>query len=102
MHDLTEADKKLLTEWLGERWLTSQECIDSYASNRDFDSPDDFFALKNKLVELGKWFPFWAYAIEVYCDTTLINPVHNWVFVDWFINAERFPKLVVRYLKEKK
>ncbi len=96
MHDLTETDKKLLTEWLGERWLTNQECIDSYASNRDFDSPDDFFVLKNKLVELGKWLPFfkqtWRKSEIEWPDT----------FVDWFINAERFPELVVRYLKEKK
>ncbi len=112
---MIDSDRKLLTEWLGEKWheivsnikpsdlhvsctCSEGELVLAYLGhkNRDFTTPDDFFALKNRLVEVGKFQKFKAHAWERW-DTREAAE-----FEDWLIDTERFPELVVRYLKEKK
>ena len=102
MNPLSEESKKWLTEFLEERWLSNQECIDSYASNREF-SPDDwqsFGDLKNKLVEKSLWYGengFERFILNWWNDNT--DRIQG--FTDWLINPAIFIPLVDEFLKEK-
>lgn len=63
---MTDEDRKLLTEWLGECWHeesktyegTCRFCKGIFHNNRTFIDPADFFAVRDRLVELGKWGKF--------------------------------------------
>ena len=76
---MTDDDKKRLTEWLGECWHEGMEVkpcsVGSMRTpcskcgknkyNRTFTTPYDFFACFNRLVELGEWLKFFAFAHEI-------------------------------------
>jgi len=121
MNDLTEQDRKRLTGYLdekwhwiandaeimcecGEIWLVRNIDLDAH-ENRTFTTPDDFFALKNRLVEKGEWGEFYFFVKGGYAHLQLEKPVFiNWKdqdFDDWLINAPRFCWLVSEWLKEK-
>ena len=119
---MTDDNRKLLTEYLGICWHTGnqssavgrvrmtggiilQKCTkcgkimsDSFhiiSENRTFATPDDFFALKDKLVEKGDWGQFIAFAELVrLCDNCI-----EWI--DWLINPANFCELVAEWLKRR-
>ncbi len=106
---MTDTQRKMLTEWLGERWLTNQECIDSYASNRCFDTWQDVGDCKDKLVEKGLWDDFlnWicrkVVGIGYYSDSK--SPLLTVFGVTWLFRPTdesgqpHFCRLVAEFLK---
>ena len=78
---MNEEHKKRLINWLGEKWHYLENdaeitcaCGEKWTvrsidiekhENRDFTTPDDFFACFNRLVELGEWLKFFAFAHEI-------------------------------------
>jgi hypothetical protein len=76
---MNEESKKRLIDWLGEKWHYLENdaevkcaCGEMWVvksidieqhENRTFTTPDDYFAVFDKLVELGEWEEFdeWAY-----------------------------------------
>ncbi len=122
MSELTEQDRKRLTEFLGECWheeevendaqckhceynVSGVEYGSDYISdyNRTFATPDDFFALKEKLVEKGWWMKFRLFTYELWINSLPISSsVYGLeIFEEWLINAPRFCWLVNEWLKEK-
>jgi hypothetical protein len=99
---MTEADRKLLTEYMGECWYpkykthaddcTCNKCLDYQQCNRTFDTWKDFGELKEKIDEKGEW-----YATQV-CNR-MFRPFE---FANWLIDKNRFPQLVVAWLKGRK
>jgi len=105
MNPLSDESKKRLTEFLEERWLSNQECIDSYASNREL-SPDDWQSLgdlKNKLVERGMWDGFEAWTFKKWDSMKPFGDYSRSLgqYADWLINSAIFIPLVDEFLKEK-
>lgn len=103
---MDDLNREALTIFLGECW---HECefVDScckcgmwFPSNRPFTSPDDFFAVKNRLVELGLWVEFYMWAWDNWFET---GP--EWWsarFANWLIDPARFCQLAADFLKERK
>lgn len=56
--------QRLLTELLGEKILSNQECIDSYASNRSFLAWQDLGDVKEALVREELWGEFLRYSFN--------------------------------------
>lgn len=63
-------------------------------SNRSFTTPDDFFAVKRKLVEKGKWDSFDEFAVDRYSFDE--SPAF---YADWLIDEARFCQLACSFLK---
>jgi hypothetical protein len=97
---MNESDAKLLTEFLGECWHEVEDADAQWSCckcdrpieyengkviNRTFTTPDDFFAVKRKLVEKG--FDRWSNEAE---------------FELWLINPARFCELAAGFLKDSK
>ena len=116
MNDLTEEDRKRLTEYLDECWHeiiypsgSSWQCKKCYAwylppdafIYRTFTTPDGFFTLKDKLVENGEWAEFTKCAGEIWERLNSYVDLDIPEFTDWLINAPRFCGLVNEWLKEK-
>jgi len=100
---MTESDRRLLTEYLGEeppyvKCIAKDEqkypCPAKYCSEckymvaeyRTFTTIQDFYDLKKNLVEKGEWKEFWIYAVgehtkDRWCDTIQL--------FDWLINPDR-------------
>jgi hypothetical protein len=57
---MNKESKRRLTEWLGEEVCKNQDC--DCLSYRTFTTPDDFFAVFDRLVKLYEWDDFedWA------------------------------------------
>lgn len=111
---MTEDDKKLLTEFLGECWHTAMQgpsgkyycsklsCQQSLGDDcgawrRTFVIWQDLGDLKDKLVEKGMFEKFYVYAVK------------NWAyeprssdFTQWLLNPAVFIPLVVEFLKKEK
>ncbi|OPY16256.1 MAG: hypothetical protein A4E69_00276 [Syntrophus sp. PtaB.Bin138] len=121
---MTDDDRKLLTEFLGECWhlelmyspknlgYICQKCgcfvcnsgdyFDDREeileeSHRAFTSPDDMMALKNRIKELE---------LDVFFDAFITREWRIWFegddgqfiyFWDWLMNPERFCQLVADY-----
>ena len=117
-----QIDRKRLTEFLGECWHNYED-LDKFGPyrrmrcskckkyidgvyyttisdifNRTFTTPDDFFALKDKLVEKEEWGEFEIYAFDKFYHTITEIPTS---VTCWLINAPRFCWLVNEWLKEK-
>ena len=112
------AKRKLLTEYLKECWHENVEVhpypdhpeefysrcrtcnIEEYHENRTFTTPDDFFTLKDKLVEKGEWMKFEEFSIRRWVNETRAtgDPRHT----DWLLNASRFCELVGEWLGGRK
>lgn len=96
--------RKMLTEWLGECW---HECefVDScckcgmwFPSNRPFTSPDDFFAVKNRLVELGLWGIFWWESNRIYEQESPGGGTLSG-HANWLLDPKLFCDLVAKFLE---
>lgn len=127
---MNESDRKLLTEWLGDieiGWFCPhcnksvdgktvtydelhEEC--GYAvynpSNRHFTSPADFFAVRDRLVELGEWEDFDEWAFMKWDSQVPFNDLtrHIGEFTNLLASKTedgtyRLCELCVNYLKEK-
>lgn len=116
---MTDEDRKLLTEFLGECWHMQKpvifsdgsfkfspycsKCGDSiyttsgeplYLIYRTFTTPDDMMAVKRKLVEKGEWEGFFAYTVDKNKEWD-----NCYELVDWLIDETRFCQLDVDYLR---
>lgn len=110
---LTDDDKKLLTELLGEVFhgYTDDVTPDGqwrmrscYAfirrenhSNRTFTTWQDTGDLKERIVEMGEWVSFCLYAFGEFTDAKYSDTTQ---LIDWLMNPIRFPELVVGWIKE--
>ncbi len=122
MNDLTEQDRERLTEYLGGCWhkvkrpkheptVFSKPCVkcrgtitiirdepidgNGYGNPyRTFTTPNDFFALREKLAEKGEWLEFEYFAL-------LEKSEVGTSLTQWLINAPRFCWLVNEWLKGK-
>ena len=113
---MDDETRKMMTEWLGETLVTDcslPRCNKEPAYNscfrtsgrceyltekcsRPFTTPDDFFAVKNRLVELGLWVEFYMWAWNDWFET---GP--EWWsarFANWLIDPARC-QLVADFLK---
>ena len=109
---MKDEDRKVLTEFLGECWhewnpsFTCMKCgIMASINSSDyltFDTWEDFGALKDAIIEAGKWFEFRRFAdlkdpenvgCGNECDT-------NALFELWFTDKDRFPELILEATKE--
>ena len=94
---LTDAERKLLTEYLGECWhewlhiipeeddgyydyTECQKCHEKYSgphrgSQRTFTTPADLHAVFSKMVEKGKWPKFRRHAEHQYGLIPFIEPI---------------------------
>lgn len=118
---MDDETRKMLTEWLGECWHEYDlggfrnlkeyfmcdrgyppcgKCNSHNIFQRTFTTPDDFFAVKNRLVELGLWEEFRKYAWAVWVGLCL--GVWSFQFDDWLIDPARFCQLAADFLKERK
>lgn len=118
---LTDDDKKLLTELLGEVFhgYTDDVTPDGqwrmrscYAfirrenhSNRTFTTWQDMGDLKKKIVEMGEWDEFIDFTLEEHGS---LGPVfsneakfYKADYIDWLMDEIRFPELVVGWIKER-
>ena len=101
---MTESDRKLLTEYLGEEWHKPNsadcKCGERHPPmmgnpNRTFDTIQDFYDLKCKLVEKGKWGNFVIRAKNILIEPEglcgcniclshfLIHPARCQTVADW-------------------
>jgi hypothetical protein len=71
---MTNEQKKLLTEWLGEPWPSDKAPLHKCIMRRTFAAPDDFFAVFDKLVEKGEWGRFY-YLAEIEWARTDETPI---------------------------
>jgi hypothetical protein len=125
-YKLTEEDRKLLTEFLGEmihviKYAHStgephkcscgdssfhyQHIIEHEGFNRTFTTPSDQHAVFTKLVEVGKWRKFYSYCVGIWEDLpeSILAQYDNADCCEWFwIEPERFCKLASLYLEEGK
>ena len=128
---LSDEDRKRLTEFLGEVFHEDRKTYDtSYYSkhvmctcgneireenysyhqklgNRTFTTPHDTFALKDKLIDIGKWWAFESYCWEKvweqkWCYQDKIYPSFAfWLFRLTDENGDpHFSSLVSTFLKE--
>jgi hypothetical protein len=96
MSPLTESDRRLLTEYLGECWHewkgpSSNFCskCDKYAErNRTFITIQDFYDLKVKIVERGEWEDFIEFAYRGVWDRICGRDTKG-EFTNWLINPDR-------------
>jgi hypothetical protein len=118
--NLTDDEKKLLTELLGERWhdielsfhdgmVSTCSCgaggvkarMECPKNNRTFTTWQDLGDLKNKLAEKGLWQEFYQLCARNYKATRMVN----WKWIDessvssWLINPGVFIPLVAEFLK---
>lgn len=60
---MNDADRKLLTEYLGERWRDKTvEDVFEWEENRDFTTRNDMMDLYEAIAKKGKWWEFVDYA----------------------------------------
>ena len=119
---MEEKDRKILTEFLGEcwhewRWRPGQgkfckNCdIDLYGKdnifyhqriptpeNRTFDTWNDFGMLWVQASNSTSWCAFFGWAIERFSGTKGFG--FSLEGIDWFIDKDRFPFLVLEAIKE--
>ena len=114
MNELSENDRKRLTEYLGECWhelkhlgwkdwvcsCGAKKCERS-SFHRTFTTWQDFGDLKNKLVEKGEWKEFIIYSIDIWSRENHFVDFDPEEHTDWLINAKRFCGLVNGWLKSK-
>jgi hypothetical protein len=117
MTDLTEAQKKMLTEFLGECWHEDElfRCDDGSSFIRckkcrrplsrwepfAFTSPDDRQALCEKLMERVEWAGFHTFVYERWLREPSIVSV-DFTYYLLVEQPERFCKLVVAFWREGK
>jgi len=124
-------DRKTLTEFLGECWHRIKKkdvcgchyqctCGGAFIypdtadvhvvdETRTFTTPDDFFALVERLRETGKWGEFILFADRIWADDPVSVP---WFvsgdesqivpFTAWLFDPARFCELVAEWLKEER
>jgi hypothetical protein len=104
---MTNEQKKLLTEWLGEPWPSDKAPLHKCIMRRTFAAPDDFFAVFDKLVEKGEWGRFYYWA-EIEWAETDYTPISGFsaTFNKWLNSCTesghyRLCQLTANYLKEK-
>lgn len=73
MTELTEHHRKVLTEYLGERFMSGLVghpylFNGTTTSNRPFTTPADLHAVYSKMVEKGRWLDFLAFASTSACQ----------------------------------
>lgn len=126
---LSDEQKKMLTEFLGECWHESEEddrrCIhcqkhlegwwikdlknndifivNSKIEYRTFTSWQDLGDLKEKIVEMWEWRTFYRWAYD-YAGSNLLNEGYTYEddFCNWLMNPERFCELVAKWWKERR
>lgn len=123
---MTDEHRKMLTEMLGECWhegndnesvtdgsitiyLRCVKCSKSYVPNRTFTTWDDLGALKDKIVEMGKWGEFNEFVIVKFWSQFGPNdfaPIRradlNPPLSNWFINPTCFSELVAAWWEERR
>ena len=121
MNPLTDDDRKVLTEFLGECWhkkLHDAKCMYDSCENcgnpwhkinikfRTFTVWQDLGDLKEKLVEKGMWLAFMCFAARQYNKDHQDRPLSldgSYVVVDfnlWLLSPARFCQLVADWWKE--
>lgn len=109
---MTDDDRKRIAEYLGECWNpfpTGSNTICSQ-SNRTFTTWPDLGAVKEKLVERGKFRQFLTYAEtrfdanaqSVRLDYPMYGIDDAVNFMAWLFTPSRFCSLVAEWLKEGK
>lgn len=93
---MTDEDKRLITEWLGELWVIYTTC------QRPF-TPDDWpslGAIKEKIVEEGKWYNFFNWSRDFY-QKAIQHDIGYADYTNWLMDPIRFPELVVGWWRER-
>jgi hypothetical protein len=115
MTPLSDDDKKLLTEFLGECW--HDRLIPVHASGvcrhcniymddwndviqRTFTTWQDLGDLKDKLVEKGMWWKFFVMIVEDYSDKKAKGLVMPHEITDYLLNPTVFIPLCIEFLRK--
>jgi hypothetical protein len=102
MTEVSEARRKLLTEYLDEKpgLVCRRGKCDKYREcwegceyvtvvyRRSFTTIEDFYALKCKMVEKGEFEEFMTWVYEIWRNTEYHNITYS-SFDDWLINPAR-------------
>ena len=102
---------KFLTEFFGEcyhewkpvptypSWKKCESCgavLTAHNDNRNFETPDDYFWLVDKLWEEALWGEFWEWFYDRHFQGLTVP---DWM--DEALNRVRFPNKVYEFLQEK-
>lgn len=119
---MDNSDRKMLAEWLNECWHEydlggfrnleeyfmcvrgyplCNKCNSHNIFQRTFTSPDDFFAVKNRLVDNDDWGEFTDYASDAYLAEIGRSSICDYCesFWCWLIDPTRFCQLAADFLK---
>lgn len=108
---LTDDDRKLLTEFLGEPYFESEGSYylgglyadGSLIPMRIFTTWQDTGDLKERIVKMGEWDNFSMYTLEVEPEQYPLSISEDkMTFANWLMNPIRFPELVAGWLKERR
>jgi len=125
MYELTEEKRKALTEFLGECWhdpirrtFFEDGCYNEYYEctkcgvgaegfsytitttlNRTFTTGNDMVALKEKLLETGKWHSFLISCINEWEEKNKYIDLEILEFTEWLLTPQRFAWLTSEFLK---
>jgi hypothetical protein len=102
-YDLTDEQKKRLTEFLGKKYDTHEGWYGNFSKNPTFTTPQDAHALAVKLVEMAEWYEFAQYACMKFTEDDTRKPfvLDNLYLSAWLLtNPARFCYLVNSYLEE--
>jgi len=93
---MTDEDKKLLTEYLGERWRDKTvEDVFEWQDNRTFTTSQDMVDLVKKMVERGDWRKFLRFTWESW-------PGFEGEFTAWLItDPARTCELIAEWMEER-
>jgi len=112
MKKLTNEDKRILSKFLNEErhyysivdnQLSACSCglkghivRDSCTKmNRDFDTPDDMFAIKNKLVRKKMFDKIYIFSLRYWAKDPRRAEYYEWIF-----NPKVFNKIVADFIRE--
>lgn len=109
--NLSDEDRKRLTEYMGEKWIDLEylhDCVEHWKvtkcrdRNRTFDTPDDMVALKNRMDERGEWDKFRDFALIRFALKNATERIGVRVshFETWLFDPIRFGELVSGWRKE--
>lgn len=117
---MEDRNREYLIKWMGEcyfrrenfTWSKTKVGLDEccfckqdskyHRRNRSFTTSQDFFDVKDKLVENGEWNEFVSVSIPNGNSTDILGKYfYDSEAIDWLLNPSHFCQLAVDYLREK-
>lgn len=103
---MTTDDRKMLTEYLGERWHIQQDdsilcrCGEPLPHNRTFTTAQDMVDLVWELGRNGQWLDFYQFCFKPYVDSNPVKVSPSGMTLYFFENPTRTCELIAEYLRK--